>query len=240
MTKITGWNRGRVRGLKKASERIGDLVKESKKLLKNKKKIRVLEIGCGYGRALMELKKKLGNKVEIHGVNLEPNWNLALVKKYGLTEKIFAKNEIDDNLPKIHIEDIGKKTALQSDSFDLIYSQAAFQYVHDKAKAIEEINRLLTKDGKAIIELQELKSTPPAGYKELFDIWEDNKRINPIKYLRRFTNINAKRSRTNKNWHVLTIKKAKKFKLGLKLITSFDLHEINSKWWGTKAIYKAS
>ncbi len=62
-------------------------------------------------------------------------------------------------------------------------------------------------------------------------------RINPVKYLGNFKNINVRKSGTNKYWHVLTIKKKKKFNLGLKLITSFDIHKINPKWWGTKAIY---
>ena len=46
-----------------------------------------------------------------------------------------------------------------------------------------------------------------------------------------------KTKKTKRGWHVLKLKKAKNFNLKLKLITSFDVNNINSKWWGTKAIY---
>ncbi len=231
------WNRGRLRGLAEAKGRIEDLVKECEKLLKVKKRIRVLEVGCGYARILIELKKIFGNKIETHGINLEERWKIGIVKKFALSNKLCSSKDFKNLTPKIHIADVGIKIPLKSNFFDLIFSQASFQYVHDKAKALEEINRILTKEGKATIELQELKSTPPIGYRELFDIFDKGKRIESTKYLKRFKNINVRKSRTNKYWHVLTIKKEKKFNLGLNLITSFDIHKINPKWWGTKAIY---
>jgi|TARA_B100002003_G_C14102527_1_gene530259 ubiquinone/menaquinone biosynthesis C-methylase UbiE len=234
---IIEWNRGRLRGLSEAKERLGDLVKECNKILKTKKKIKVLEIGCGYAKILIELKKVFGNKIETHGINLEERWRIELVKKFTLSNKLCSNKEFKDLAPKIHIADVGIKIPLKSNSFDLIFSQASFQYVHDKAKALEEINRLLTKEGKAIIELQELKSTPLIGYRELFDVFDKDKRLDTIKYLRKFKNINARKSKSNQNWHVLTIKNTGKLDLKLKLITSFDINEINKKWWGTKAIY---
>ena len=51
---------GRAKGLfgvKGAEGRIGDVVKYVKGLLKKKDKIKVLEVGTGYGRALLELKQ---------------------------------------------------------------------------------------------------------------------------------------------------------------------------------------
>ncbi len=174
---IIEWNRGRLRGLSEAKERLGDLVKECNKILKTKKKIKVLEIGCGYAKILIELKKVFGNKIETHGINLEERWRIELVKKFTLSNKLCSNKEFKDLAPKIHIADVGIKIPLKSNSFDLIFSQASFQYVHDKAKALEEINRLLTKEGKAIIELQELKSTPLIGYRELFDVFDKDKRL---------------------------------------------------------------
>ena len=91
---------GRAKGLfgKKGAEgRVGDVVKYIKQLLKKKKQIKVLEVGTGYGRALLELKKIFGEKIETHGINLEPEWNQNLVRKYALQEKIFDKKEIITN-----------------------------------------------------------------------------------------------------------------------------------------------
>lgn len=68
--KVIEWNRGRRRGIKEASERIGDYVKDIQNLINKKGKIKILEVGAGYGRSLLELKKEFGEKIEIHGINL--------------------------------------------------------------------------------------------------------------------------------------------------------------------------
>ncbi len=234
--RVVVWNRGRLRGLKEANERIGDLPKEVNRLLCTKKRIKVLEVGCGYGRILLELKKIFGDKIETHGINLEPRWNKNLVKRFALANKIFTKKEVNKNLPKIHILDAGKKLPFKRDSFDLIFAQATVQYINDKALFLEEVNRLLTKKGISFIELQEFKRKHPQEYKNLFEVWDDCKLINSISYLRKFKNIKIKKMRL-RDWHVLIIRKGKKFKLNLKLNRAFDLNKICKKWWGSKAIY---
>jgi len=234
--KVIEWNKGRLRGITESKERIGDITLLIKKQLKEKRKIRVLEVGCGYCRALMELKKLFGDKIETHGINLEKRWDVKLARRYGLKHKIFTKKEIDKNLPKIYILDAGKKLPFKSGSYDFIFSQASVQYIHDKALFLEEVNRLLSKNGTAIIELQEYKPKHSIEYKNLFEIWHKDKIIRSMDYLKRFKNIKFKKYKWES--HVLEIKKSKNFKLNLKLITSFDLNNINPTWWGTKAIYK--
>lgn len=229
------WNRGRLRGLTEANERIGDLVKECEKLLKTRKKIRVLEVGCGYAKILLELKKIFGGRIETHGINLEKRWKLEIVKKFALSNKLCSNDEFKHIAPKIHIADVGVKIPFKSKYFDLIFSQASVQYIHDKALFLEETNRVLTERGIAIIELDEFKKKHPLSYKNLFEIWKGDKEINPIQYIRKYKNIKAIKSK--KEWHVLRIKKVKNLNLKLKLITSFNTNDINKEWWGTKAIY---
>lgn len=231
------WNRGRFRGLEDSKERVGGILEDINKLLKTKKKIKVLEIGCGYGKALLELKKTFGNKIETHGINSEKGWDRKLSKKFGISEKIFTKEDIDKNLPKIHILDAGKKLPFKSNSFDYIYSWATMQYVADKAKLLEEANRVLTNKGIARIEIQERKKdSNPIEYRHLFEIWKGNKRINFTSHIKKFRNILVKTSKI-RPWSYIIMKKTKKLDLKLKLVENVDLHAINPKWWGTKAIY---
>ena len=59
---------GRAKGLfgnKGAEGRLGSVPKYINEILKKKKKVRVLEVGTGYARALLELKGIFGNKVAI-------------------------------------------------------------------------------------------------------------------------------------------------------------------------------
>ena len=238
--KVIEWNRGRKRGVKELGENIGDYVKDIRGLVNKKGKIKILEIGTGYGKSLLELKKEFGDKIETHGINLEPRWNLDLVKKFALHHNIFSKKELKENLPKIHILDAGKKLPFKSESFDFIYSIASIQYIHDKALFLEEMNRILKKEGIAKLQHSFKKSESyPQELRNLFEIWDKGKRIEVKNYvlkMKKLKNIKFNKTKTNTIGYLL-MTKGKNFKLGLKYITSFDLHNLGEDLWGTKVIY---
>ena len=230
------WNIGRNRGIREYTERIGNFIKHIETLLKKKEKIRILDIGCGYGKVLIELRKKYGNKVEIYGMNLEREWNSNIIEKFALINRIFSKKELRNNLPKIKIGDAGRKIPYPNNYFDIIISVASMQYIKNKAKAIEEINRVMSKCGIAIIELQEYKKKYSSKYKNLFEIINKNEIINSIDWLRRFGNIKIEKG--FREWHNLIMKKSKKLDLHIKLINSTDVKQIDKNYTGTKSIFK--
>ena len=240
--KVIEWNKGRRRGIKEASERIGNYVKDIQHLISKKGKIKVLEVGAGYGRSLLELKKEFGENIEASGINLEPRWNLKLVKRFGLHHKIFSKEEIEKNLPKLYILDAGKKLPFKSESFDFIYSVSSIQYIHDKALFLEEMNRILKKDGIARLhDAFKKKENYPVELMNLFDIWMNGKRIEVKDYIlnvKKFKNIQFNKTKENPMGYLL-MKKGENFKLDLKYISSFDLHGLGENLWGSKVIYKA-
>lgn len=235
---------GRAKGLfgnKGAEGRLGNVPKYIKQILKKKKKVKVLEVGTGYGRALLELKNLFGDRVETYGINAEPEWNQKLVKKYALHEKLFDKQNINKNLPKIFILDAGKKLPFKNNFIDLIINPATMQYIPDKIHFIEESNRILTKEGIAALELEEVRNEHPLEYKNLFEIWDNGVKVDFLKYLKKFKNIKIKKSK-NRPWHYILITKVKKLDFKLKYITSINLEEQFSsnweiRWWGKKSIY---
>ncbi len=65
------WRKGREQGLEGAKGRIGNISNQIKKIINRKRQIKILEIGTGFGRALLELKRIYGDKVETIGTNYE-------------------------------------------------------------------------------------------------------------------------------------------------------------------------
>lgn len=227
------WRKGRAQGLEGAKGRIGDISKQIKEILKKKKHIKVLEIGAGFGRALLELKQIFGDRIEVFGTNYESEWNQKLTQEYALDQK-FSKKDI----PKIYTKiDAGKKLPFKNNSFDFVFCQATMQYILDRVFFIEKVNRILTKKGIGVLELQEYRSDHPKEYENLIEIWDDGKNVDFLKYLKKFKNIQIKKSK-GRAWHYLIMKKTKNLKLRLKLVHSIDLeNDIYSGWWGKKVIY---
>lgn len=230
----TLWRKGRAQGLEGAKGRIGDIKKYCNNLLKKKSKIKILEVGAGFGRALLELKQIFGDKIEIYGTNYEKEFNEKLIKKYAKDNGFPIKEK---DLPKIYILDASKKLPLKGNFFDLVFCQATMQYIEDRVLFLEEVNRILTKQGIALLELQEYRGDHPKEYKNLIEIWADGKRVDVLKYLKKFKNIKIRKSK-GRDWHYIVMKKKRNLNLGLKLVHAIELeNEIYNGWWGIKVIY---
>lgn len=229
------WKKGRSQGLEGALGRIGKPINYVKQIFKKKPKIKILEVGTGYGRALLELKKIFKDKVEVTGTNLEPEYNRALTKKYALSQNLFNGNK---NLPKIYALDAGKKLPFKNESFDFVFCQATMQYIPDKILFIEETNRVLTKHGMAVLELQEYRDHHPKEYWDMIEVWAHGKKINILTYLKKFKNIKIKKSK-GRCWHYIIMKKAKKLDFNLRFACAINLEEIYPSpiFRGKKSVY---
>ena len=102
---------------------------------------------------------------------------------------------------------------------------------------MEEVNRILTKQGIAVLELQEFRDDHPSQYKNMIEIWDNERRIDFLNYLKKFKNIKIKKSKS-RDWHYIIMNKSNKLNLKLNLIKTVNLEKINPKFWGKKIIYK--
>lgn len=115
-------------------------------------KTRVMEIGAGNGRVLMELRKKFPN-VEFYGINKEKTRTFYRRESFVLTAlkfEIYTKEDIEQiELPYIVFEDLdfGAKIPYDENKFDVIYSQSTIKHIKYKFELFNEILRVLRPGG---------------------------------------------------------------------------------------------
>lgn len=118
---------------------------------------RVLEVGCGEGRLLLDLMKKYPD-LELHGVNKEP-WkgfrDERGIRRIARRHGFFSKDELaaipDEELPRIRFADAAE-LPYPDGTFDLVVSQVALPYVERRVEAIAEIYRVLRPRGIALLQ----------------------------------------------------------------------------------------
>lgn len=115
-------------------------------------KTRIMEIGTGNGRVLMELKKKFPD-IEFYGVNKEKTHTFYRRESFihtALKFGIFNKTEVEaTTLPYLIFQDLdfGHRIPYENNKFDLIFSQGTIDYIKYKFELFSEILRVLKPEG---------------------------------------------------------------------------------------------
>lgn len=115
-------------------------------------KTRVMEIGAGNGRVIMEL-KKLFPKVEFYGINKEKTHTFYRRESFILTAlkfQLFTKEQLaDTELPYVVFQDLdfGARIPYDNNKFDVIFSQNTFRHIKYKFELMNEILRVLKPNG---------------------------------------------------------------------------------------------
>ncbi len=115
-------------------------------------KTRIMEIGFGNGRVLMELKKRFPD-VEFYGINKEKTLTFYRRESFILTAlkfNIMTKEEAENILlPYVVFQDLdfGHKIPYDDNKFDLVFSQGVIPHIRYTFELFNEILRILKKDG---------------------------------------------------------------------------------------------
>ena len=119
--------------------------------LRRKGVVRVLELGCGYGTVLLELGARYGPRVELHGINREPNDGNADIFRRNAIERglIAPEASLAGLLPEIAYVDAADGLPFPDETFDIVYSQVAWRYFGNKIGVLREVSRVLRTDGIA-------------------------------------------------------------------------------------------
>lgn len=226
----------KTRGLKEAKEKLGDIEKIISDMLKKKRKIRVFESGCGYGRVMVELKKKFGDKIDIIGMNLKPSHgDKKKMISFALEEEIITKGEIKKMQDiKIIFGDAGKNLPFKTSSIDLVYSQVSSYLYEDKMHFLEEVARILSKEGVARITRFDVNLKVPSELSQLLRIYDNGEQVSFEKFIKKFKNIRIIKLPGERK--AVEIKSGR-LNFGLNLECVLNLNHLNKKWFGVQSIY---
>jgi SAM-dependent methyltransferase len=169
------------RGLDAISEKLlrnSDILHATaQKLLEKPGALSVLEIGCGAGRALMELVLRLKDApVQFYGINKKCGDPLASSADLLRTARQY--NLADENeLGKIAPPELFFYDATQlhfaGESLDLIYSVDTIRFIVCKAEFLEEVCRVLKPGGVALLHFGS------SGWKYPYSLAQDNAMLTP-------------------------------------------------------------
>ncbi len=126
-------------------------------LIAHGSRLKVLEIGFGQGRALLELAWRFRRgEVTFYGVDkerippVEKREDLRAVSQH---YQIVPKSEvIDFELPRIKFYD-ATRLRFADETLDLIYSAVTIQFIERKAQLLEEVCRVLKPGGIALLHI---------------------------------------------------------------------------------------
>lgn len=226
----------RGRGVHELDRRVGGVDAEIEARLARQDVVRVLELGCGYGTALLELGARYGRRVELHGLNRARGDGDAEVLLRNASERGLFEGGAPDagELPSIAYADAAAGLPFPDDSFDLVYSQVAWLYFGNKVGVMREVMRVLRDGGLAKIDADELRPGLPAEYGRLVEIWRDGALLPFGEYLRRYAIALADAP----EGHYLRFGKVDAFGDDLEPVLEIDLSTLHAHWDGIKCVYR--
>jgi ubiquinone/menaquinone biosynthesis C-methylase UbiE len=254
----------RSRDLEKMNSRFGDTQIQQilDKATAREKNVSVLEVGCGEGRVLMQL-RKLYPDIELHGINKKP-WDVIKddqsLLQTGTFYEIFKDNEVTRiKLPHLHFYD-AEKLDFNDNNFDLIISQVAVHYIKRKDLFLQEVWRTLKPNGKALLHIDNSIDINGPDFLQYqtprFIIYKYNKVMQFKEYIvelnnngydiQYFDHTNIQTAETNDVVLIITKNNNNDLALDLKFdeLSSFDISRLNEDeiwgeyYWGYRSVFK--
>jgi SAM-dependent methyltransferase len=226
----------RTRGHAELVQRVGGVYAEIDDRLRRQDLVRVLELGCGFGTVLLELRQRYGPQVALHGINRRPrDGDADALLRNGIERNLIAPGgPLTDPLPTVAFGDVAEGLPFPDGSFDIVYSQVAWLYFGNKVGVLRDVIRVLRDDGLAKIDADELRLELPPEYRRLIEIWHEGRLIPFGDYLRRYDMAFVPAA----EGEYVRISKSAHFGDDLELAFQVELGEICANWNGIKCVYR--
>ncbi|HEX6091759.1 MAG TPA: class I SAM-dependent methyltransferase [Dongiaceae bacterium] len=228
----------RGRGLDKLEERAGPVCRQIETRLAGAgRKLRLLEVGCGYGVALMQLRDRFRDRLDLAGTNREESHGDmdAMLTAASLSNVRAAAETQSIPLPAIIYCDAADGLPFDDRSFDLVVSQMCIQYIPDKILLLREAARVLRDDGIAMIHTPFHRPTIPAPYALLLEIWEQGA---PLAFCDYVAGCEGHACLQLGYHSCIHLSHCKDFGSDLDLVYAMELNGVSPAWNGVKSIYR--
>lgn len=237
-SRYLGKLRHRGRGIGDLERRVGNVCAWIDERLARRDVVRILELGCGYGSALLDLRARYGSRVDLHGINRVPgDGDRALLLRNAAERGLRVDDSVPDQaLPTLAYGDVATGLPFGDDAFDLVVSQVAWLYFGNKIGVLREVMRVLAPDGLARIDADEMYPGLPAEYARLVEIWQDGRLVPFGDYLRRFGMALVPAP----EGEYLRFGKVVSFGDDLVPVLEIDVSTLHGHWDGVKCVYAAA
>jgi SAM-dependent methyltransferase len=224
----------RGRGLADLEARAGPLRAEIDARLRDREVVDVLELGCGYAIALLDLAARYGPRVRTWGVNLRAEPGQDAILRSEAARRGLDVQARPDALPSLAHGDVARGLPFPDGRFDVVVSQVAWRYFGNKVGVLREVVRVLRDDGVGLIDADEFDAKLPAEYGRLVEIWETGRIVAFGDYLARHGMAFA----PTPNGRALRIVKARGFGDDLVRCVEIDTAAIDPRFDGIKCVYR--
>jgi len=225
----------RARSLEDVTNTIGDISTEISQLIDKNGFATVLEIGCGFGRVLMQLQSMFGDRLHLTGLNRSPEEGdlstaLRVSEWFGMPISSLSP------LPDYKFADASKRLPFGDSTFDLVYSNMTLCHVARKSAFIEEVYRVLKLGATAAIDSKFELPQLPAEVRLTFEVIANDRSFSFWEYFS--DNIELQMMRAKKGRFLKIVRTSDCLSLGLQLEKSVLLSELRSDWYGCKSIFR--
>jgi len=230
----------RGRGLDQLEKRVGAVCSEIEgRLPATTRTLRVLEVGCGFGVALMQLRQRFGHRIDLIGTNKDAaHGDLDMMIAASLLRDVCTLGEVlSVVLPTLIYWDDSQDLPFDDRSFDLVFSQMCFQYLPDKMRLLREVARVLRDDGVAKIHAPLHDPGLPPQYACLLDICEEDACLKLGDYLGRWKG----QTGVQLGYHSsVRLSHCQQLGAELELVSAIRLGDLYPTWKGVKSVYRRS
>jgi SAM-dependent methyltransferase len=225
----------RSRGHADLARRAGGVMADVDERLARQPTVRLLELGCGYGTVLLELRQRYGARVELCGVNRRNrDGDLDAMRRNGMERGLYAGDADGAGLPALVYTDVAHGLPFAEETFDIVFSQVAWLYFGNKVGVLREVSRVLRPDGLARIDADEVRHDLPPEYNRLVEIWQAGKLI-PFGV---YAHAHGMSLVPAADGEYLRFGKCPRFGADLETIVEIDVSAIDPTWSGVKCVYR--